>query len=382
MLMLRVCQGRVSPLDGVTAACCPKPLLQLASLCCSLRPEVRPPLPHALVQLQGPILRAVDEKAEKSEKSPPRCTAIDERSCDSGAGRATTAPSSADGRKGARRPTTPLAGWQQAARDSQLARASAARESVSRASGVDCDDADAGRFSRFSMPWAAGDRESAAGEDDGGDDAALPEGRPSRLKLGAALFVAGLLVGAALLAGLLRAPAEAESGEEGENSGADGTRRAWSLGLVGAMASALLIGGCTVAASSPTRRARPPMAAPVGTAGGDDESSFGYDAMAEPAEPAGGGLGSATPEGCGGTTMAGLAAPVLPAPTCVQDGSDGADGGDGLFSDLSRFMQAVPFSRLTSMEEHDGENNLNSEAPGLSSHSPCDPSMCPRSVHL
>ena len=40
LLMLRVCQGKVSPLDGVTLACCPKPLLQLATQCCTLDPEV------------------------------------------------------------------------------------------------------------------------------------------------------------------------------------------------------------------------------------------------------------------------------------------------------------------------------------------------------
>ena len=41
LMMLRVCQGKVSPLDGVTLACCPKPLLQLATQCCTLDPEVR-----------------------------------------------------------------------------------------------------------------------------------------------------------------------------------------------------------------------------------------------------------------------------------------------------------------------------------------------------
>ena len=41
LLMLRVCQGKVSPLDGVTLACCPKPLLRLATQCCTLDPEVR-----------------------------------------------------------------------------------------------------------------------------------------------------------------------------------------------------------------------------------------------------------------------------------------------------------------------------------------------------
>ena len=60
MLMLRVCQGRVSPLDGLTPSCMPRPLLQLASLCCSLQPAARPQLQDTLEQLQGNILRGVD----------------------------------------------------------------------------------------------------------------------------------------------------------------------------------------------------------------------------------------------------------------------------------------------------------------------------------
>ena len=31
VLMLRLCQDKVSPLDGVTPSCCPRPLLQLAT---------------------------------------------------------------------------------------------------------------------------------------------------------------------------------------------------------------------------------------------------------------------------------------------------------------------------------------------------------------
>ena len=36
----RVPQGKASPLDGVTLACCPRLLLQLATQCCALDPEV------------------------------------------------------------------------------------------------------------------------------------------------------------------------------------------------------------------------------------------------------------------------------------------------------------------------------------------------------
>ena len=60
MLMLRVCQGRVSPLDGLTSSCMPRPLLHLASLCCSLQPAARPQMHAMLEQLHSDILRAVD----------------------------------------------------------------------------------------------------------------------------------------------------------------------------------------------------------------------------------------------------------------------------------------------------------------------------------
>ena len=83
------------------------------------------------------------------------------------------------------------------------------------------------------------------------------------------------------------------------------------------------------------------MAAP----GSDDERVFGYGAMAE--HQAGQSPGTAeASEGRSGRTIAGLAAPVLPAPTCVHD---------ELYSDLSEFMNALPFSRLTPMEEHEDD---------------------------
>ena len=39
VLMLRLCQDKVSPLDGVTLSCCPKALLQLATQCCTRDPR-------------------------------------------------------------------------------------------------------------------------------------------------------------------------------------------------------------------------------------------------------------------------------------------------------------------------------------------------------
>ena len=38
VLILRLCQDKVSPLDGVTLSCCPKALLQLATQCCTRDP--------------------------------------------------------------------------------------------------------------------------------------------------------------------------------------------------------------------------------------------------------------------------------------------------------------------------------------------------------
>ena len=43
VLMLRVCQGRISPLDGVAKEGWPEPLRHLATRCCSLLPAQRPP---------------------------------------------------------------------------------------------------------------------------------------------------------------------------------------------------------------------------------------------------------------------------------------------------------------------------------------------------
>ena len=57
--MLRVCQGKASPLNGVTPSCCPRPLLQLATQCCALEPEERPGFTAVLEQLQSKVLRSV-----------------------------------------------------------------------------------------------------------------------------------------------------------------------------------------------------------------------------------------------------------------------------------------------------------------------------------
>ena len=63
VLMLRLCQDKVSPLDGVTPSCCPRPLLQLATQCCARDPEERPSLAAVLEQLHGKVLRSIDEAA-------------------------------------------------------------------------------------------------------------------------------------------------------------------------------------------------------------------------------------------------------------------------------------------------------------------------------
>ena len=59
LLMLRVCQGKASPLNGVTPSCCPRPLLQLATQCCALAPEERPGFAAMLEQLQSKVLRSI-----------------------------------------------------------------------------------------------------------------------------------------------------------------------------------------------------------------------------------------------------------------------------------------------------------------------------------
>ena len=63
VLMLRLCQDKVSPLDGVTTSCCPRPLLQLATQCCARDPEERPSIAAVLEQLQGKVLRWIDSAA-------------------------------------------------------------------------------------------------------------------------------------------------------------------------------------------------------------------------------------------------------------------------------------------------------------------------------
>ena len=70
VLMLRVCQGLVSPLDGVTHAACPRQLFNLASKCCALKPEERPDLSTILTQLEDQILKAVDPGAIAGARRP------------------------------------------------------------------------------------------------------------------------------------------------------------------------------------------------------------------------------------------------------------------------------------------------------------------------
>ena len=60
VLMLRLCQGTLSPLDGVGLANCPKPLLRLATACCEQEPGKRPALGHVAAELAGPILSLLD----------------------------------------------------------------------------------------------------------------------------------------------------------------------------------------------------------------------------------------------------------------------------------------------------------------------------------
>ena len=88
VLMLRVCQGLVSPLDGVTVQTCPRPLLRLATQCCALKAEDRPTLSTVVQLLQGTILTAVDSSATA----------------------------------GALRPSQPLRGWRDAAEAAMPAR--------------------------------------------------------------------------------------------------------------------------------------------------------------------------------------------------------------------------------------------------------------------
>ena len=100
--MLRLCQDKVSPLDGVTPSCCPRPLLQLATQCCARDPGERPSLAAVLEQLHGKVLRSIDEAAYSAGV-------------------------------GARRPLTALEGWRDAAERTFLG-AEPAAQRCSRAS--------------------------------------------------------------------------------------------------------------------------------------------------------------------------------------------------------------------------------------------------------
>ena len=70
VLMLRVCQGLVSPLDGVTHNAAPKQLYHLASKLCALKPEERPDLSTVLAQLEDKILKAIDPSAIAGARRP------------------------------------------------------------------------------------------------------------------------------------------------------------------------------------------------------------------------------------------------------------------------------------------------------------------------
>ena len=72
LVMLRLCQGRLSPLDGVGLANCPKPLLRLATQCCALGPAGRPPLTSLVADLQGPILHLLDPDVLEARRPAPR----------------------------------------------------------------------------------------------------------------------------------------------------------------------------------------------------------------------------------------------------------------------------------------------------------------------
>ena len=97
VLMLRLCQDKVSPLDGLTPSCCPRPLLQLATQCCARDPEERPSIAAVLEQLHGKVLRSIDEAAYSAGV-------------------------------GARRPLTALEGWCEAAERTFLGTEPAAPE--------------------------------------------------------------------------------------------------------------------------------------------------------------------------------------------------------------------------------------------------------------
>ena len=55
MHIMRLCQGQLSPLDGLSLANCPGPLLRHATECCCKVPDDRPSLAQLLEQLQGQL---------------------------------------------------------------------------------------------------------------------------------------------------------------------------------------------------------------------------------------------------------------------------------------------------------------------------------------
>ena len=166
----------------------------------------------------------------------------------------------------------------------------------------------------------------------------MPRIRPIHGKLGGVLLLAGMLVGAALLVGLLGKPSERDG--EGDS------RRAWSLGLVGAMTCSLLVGCCTVATDSPSRRPQPPVAAPT-MAGADDAGSDAGSTAEEVDERVGQACnaGSKRTEGRSGRTNTGVTARSLPAPMRAVEEEAASDE---LLSEISRFVDSVPFGRINS----------------------------------
>ena len=91
MIMLQLCQGQLSPMDGVSLHNCPKPLLRLATACCRLDPAARPDMSELAAELEGPVLALLDP-----------------------------------GTLEARRPDAPLCGWRAAAEATIVAEAAAA----------------------------------------------------------------------------------------------------------------------------------------------------------------------------------------------------------------------------------------------------------------
>ena len=60
LIMLRLCQGKLSPLDGVGLANCPRPLLNLARQCCQRVPTARPNMTYLANELHDKVLSLVD----------------------------------------------------------------------------------------------------------------------------------------------------------------------------------------------------------------------------------------------------------------------------------------------------------------------------------